>query len=308
MRRTFVDHAIAVDVVSQLVYYTDSGSIFAMKLEGGYPISLITSGQPGKALVLDPKRGMMYWLNGRNIDAAAMDGTQHRVITHTTGDSTGLTIDSQGERLYWSTVASWNSQGELGSVTLDGSSRTLLMQRPESRITGLAFLGGSVYYIDRLSRFIWKLDLSESTPTPEPVGPAMYGMTSGIAAYSSEQYTQGAQTNGSCGISNGGCKDMCLSTPGGPRCACRIAAKFVFGSQCSFPRSLSKQVGKIRRSIFGHVLRVLVGILHNWPCDLRLLDQHDTGVALTGTPPTYLTCCYQHSKRRASSCGRSKTL
>ena len=42
-------------------------------------------------------------------------------------------------------------------------------------------------------RHIWKLDLTESTPTPQPVGPAMYGFASGIAAYSSEHYTQGEE-------------------------------------------------------------------------------------------------------------------
>ena len=43
----------------------------------------------------------------------------------------------------------------------------------------------------------------------------------------------GEQTNGSCHDSNGGCTDICLSTPHGPRCACWIAADFVFGSKCS---------------------------------------------------------------------------
>ena len=51
------DRGIAVDVVSRLVYYTDSDSIFAMKLDGGYPFSLIKSGRPRRALVLDPPRG-----------------------------------------------------------------------------------------------------------------------------------------------------------------------------------------------------------------------------------------------------------
>ena len=42
-------------------------------------------------------------------------------------------------------------------------------------------------------------------------------------------------TNGSCGDDNGGCKDICLSTPNGPRCACWIGKDFVFGSKCSVP-------------------------------------------------------------------------
>ncbi|KAI0225835.1 Mucin-like protein [Lamellibrachia satsuma] len=221
------DRGIAVDVVSRLVYYTDSDSIFAMKLGGGYPFSLIKAGRPRRALVLDPPRGMMYWLNGNNIEAAAMDGTKHRVITYANDYPTGLTIDSHGGRLYWST------QRTLESVALDDKNKTRLMERSDVRITGLTFLAGNLYYVDRLSRNIWKLDLSESTPTPQAVGPAIYGHISGIGAYSSDHHTEGSQTDSSCGISNGGCKDICLSTPNGPRCACWVGADFLFGSNCS---------------------------------------------------------------------------
>ena len=66
-----------------------------------------------------------------------------------------VSLNYPGERLYWSTGYRHSSQSELGSVALDGSSRTLLMQKPESRIIGLAFLGGNLYYIDRFSRYKW---------------------------------------------------------------------------------------------------------------------------------------------------------
>ena len=52
------DRGIAVDVVSRLVYYTDIESIFAMKLDGGYPFRLVVKKiYPMRALVLDPPRG-----------------------------------------------------------------------------------------------------------------------------------------------------------------------------------------------------------------------------------------------------------
>ena len=52
------DRGIAVDVVSRLVYYTDIESIFAMKLDGGYPFRLVVKkNYPMRALVLDPPRG-----------------------------------------------------------------------------------------------------------------------------------------------------------------------------------------------------------------------------------------------------------
>ena len=52
-----------------------------------------------------------------------------------------------GERLYWST------ESKLESVALDGSDRTLLITRGNAMITGLAFLGGNLYYVDRFSRY-----------------------------------------------------------------------------------------------------------------------------------------------------------
>ena len=52
-----------------------------------------------------------------------------------------------GERLYWST------ESKLESVALDGSDRTLLLTRGNAMITGPAFLGGNLYYVDRFSRY-----------------------------------------------------------------------------------------------------------------------------------------------------------
>ena len=38
----------------------------------------------------------MYWRLGTNIETAAMDGTQRRVLVIEVGDSYGLTIDPKG--------------------------------------------------------------------------------------------------------------------------------------------------------------------------------------------------------------------
>ena len=40
---------------------------------------------------------MMYWLNGDNIEAAAMDGTQHKIITYIDTYPRSLTIDIKGK-------------------------------------------------------------------------------------------------------------------------------------------------------------------------------------------------------------------
>ncbi|KAK2190863.1 hypothetical protein NP493_66g06040 [Ridgeia piscesae] len=227
--RGYDRRGVAVDVVSQLMYYTDGG-IYAMRLDGGYPFLLVKSGQPRDALVLDLPRGMMYWLNRQYIEGAAMDGTEHRVVVNTNVYyPSRLAIDSQGKRLYWSRDTT------IGSVAFDGTNKKTVIVSSHLGISGLAFLEGNLYYVDVYSRHIMKLDPSELNPTPQPVGPAIYGSLSGIAAYSSKRQSQDAMTNGSCGDDNGGCKDICLSTPNGPRCACWIGKDFVFGSKCSVP-------------------------------------------------------------------------
>ncbi|KAK2190867.1 hypothetical protein NP493_66g06051 [Ridgeia piscesae] len=218
---------IAVDVYSRLMYYTDGDTIFAMKLSGGYPFPLVNNTEAyGTTLVLDPIRGMMYWPQWRYIGMAAMDGTQRRKV-YVNNYPTSLTIDLQGKRLYWSTTTT------LESAALDGSDRKQLMTKSDASIKAVAFLAGNLYYVDMHSRYIWETNPSDSNPAPRPVGPAIYGYISGIAAYSSQQHIHDAHPNGSCGIENGGCKEICLSTPQGPRCACWIAAKFVFGEACS---------------------------------------------------------------------------
>ena len=42
-------------------------------------------------------------------------------------------------------------------------------------------------------RYIWETNPSESKPTPRPVGPAIYGYISNIAAYSSQQHIHGEE-------------------------------------------------------------------------------------------------------------------
>ena len=52
-----------------------------------------------------------------------------------------------GARIYWSTSS------KLESVALNGSDRTLLLTKENAPITGLAFFGGNLFYIDIFSRY-----------------------------------------------------------------------------------------------------------------------------------------------------------
>ena len=53
-----------------------------------------------------------------------------------------------GKRLYWSTTTT------LESAALDGSDRKQLMTKSDASIKAVAFLGGSLYYVDMYSRYM----------------------------------------------------------------------------------------------------------------------------------------------------------
>jgi len=52
-----------------------------------------------------------------------------------------------GGRLYWSTSTS------ISHGAVNDSDMTLLMDDSDIEITGLAFLAGNIYYVDRYSRY-----------------------------------------------------------------------------------------------------------------------------------------------------------
>ncbi|KAI0236214.1 hypothetical protein LSAT2_013173, partial [Lamellibrachia satsuma] len=96
----YYNHGIAVDVISRLVYYTGklirryadelilTGFVAARTFEGDHHFLLITMlNDVPRDIVLDHTRGMMYWRRGNKIEAAAMDGTQRRVLVTVAGDS-----------------------------------------------------------------------------------------------------------------------------------------------------------------------------------------------------------------------------
>ncbi|KAI0225833.1 hypothetical protein LSAT2_023402 [Lamellibrachia satsuma] len=96
--------AIAIDAISRLVYYTSRTEdtqlnlnfIAAMTLDGHHRFLLVTTkGNYINGIALDPITRMMYWHSRYSIEAAAMDGSQHRSLVNQADYVTSLTIDSK---------------------------------------------------------------------------------------------------------------------------------------------------------------------------------------------------------------------
>ncbi|KAI0233869.1 hypothetical protein LSAT2_015892 [Lamellibrachia satsuma] len=187
----YYNHGIAVDVISRLVYYTGkligryadelilTGFVAATTLEGDHHFLLITIlNDVPQDIVLDHIRGMMYWRLGFNIEAAAMDGAQRRILITVAGNSFGLTIDQKGQRLYWC------RSRIIESASLDGSDLKVLANT-EVALFFTTLLGENFYFTDR--RHIWRINVSESAPTTHQVGPAFSSLINGLAGYSSQQ-------------------------------------------------------------------------------------------------------------------------
>ncbi|KAK2190864.1 hypothetical protein NP493_66g06005 [Ridgeia piscesae] len=115
-------------------------------------------------IVLDPIGRMMYWRLGTNIETAAMDGTQRKVLVADVGSSLGLSVD------------------------LKGSDRIRLLNTTEE-LFFTAVLGEHLYFTNR--RHIWKINVSESTPIKHQVGPAFVSLINGLSGYSSKQDIHG---------------------------------------------------------------------------------------------------------------------
>ncbi|KAK2187815.1 hypothetical protein NP493_153g01016 [Ridgeia piscesae] len=161
-------------------------------------------------IILDPTKGLMYWRLGTNIETAAMDGTQRRVLVTEVGDSYGLSIDLKGQRLYWCNTKT------IESASLDGSDRRVLLNTTDA-LFFTTLLGEDLYFTDR--RHIWKINVSASTPSKQQVGPAFISLINGLAGFSSQEELHAGTTN-TCTNNNGGCEHVCFPTPKGPRCGC----------------------------------------------------------------------------------------
>lgn len=134
---------LAIDWMSRNIYWADEGrgAISVARIEDGMLSKrrLLISVPHPRSIVVDPKRGLMYWSQWESvvqvsvldintpasIQRAWMDGTHIEVLVHQNLHwPNGLAIDYSGKKIYWCDV----HLGRIERINLDGSGREVRLQ------------------------------------------------------------------------------------------------------------------------------------------------------------------------------------
>ncbi|KAG8200378.1 hypothetical protein JTE90_028559 [Oedothorax gibbosus] len=222
---------LAVDWMGRNLYWTDEGllSIFVAKLNDSSVKKMLIHEDLShpKAIVLDPKRGMMYWSDwasdlkvtvGGKIKRAHMDGSNAEVFV---GENlkwpNGLSIDYLDKKLYWCDAY----LHRLERISLDGSNREVLFEDENKDVFrhrrypyGLAHLDNIIFWSEYQRGLIQRLDLkTKNVTTLIEENPPVFQI---------KVFDIAMQTGiNDCTGNNGGCSELCLPTPGKAICACR---------------------------------------------------------------------------------------
>ncbi|CAL1298011.1 unnamed protein product [Larinioides sclopetarius] len=230
---------LAVDWMGRNLYWSDEGllSIFVARLDDSTIKKRIIHENMShpKAIVLDPKRGMMYWSDwsnemqnsgallpaiGGKIKSAYMDGSNIKdFLSEDLQWPNGLSIDYVEKKLYFCDAY----LHRLERIALDGSNREVLYEdinkdpfKHRGYPYGLAHLDDFVFWSEYQHGFIQRLNLKNKTVTTLiKENPPLFQI---------KIFDIAAQTGiNECSANNGGCSQLCLATPEGHVCACRDA-------------------------------------------------------------------------------------
>ncbi|XP_041369837.1 deleted in malignant brain tumors 1 protein-like [Gigantopelta aegis] len=229
-----VPDGIAIDSVSRLIFYTDTGNdiIAVMSIDGFAHKIIIDHGlDEPRAIVTDFNDGIIYWTDwGHNpkISRAFYDGTNQRaLITTGLGWPNGLTLDIENEKIYW-------CDGKTNKIEVannDGSQRRVLVQSRNSHFFGIVRYNNIVYYTDWQKSTLMKVNTDGSGNTP--IGPVAFGRVNDIHFHKNGYGQTGSN---SCSGGRGGCSHICLQTPDD-------------GFQCACPDGLSLQPNGVQCSV-----------------------------------------------------------
>ncbi|XP_064599623.1 nidogen-1-like isoform X3 [Liolophura sinensis] len=212
---------VAVDWLSRNLYWTDSGvdRIEVARLDGTYRRTLFDQGLVNpRSIVLNPSRGVFYWSDWNRadpkIERANMDGSEREIFVQSDISlPNALTLDTRAQQLCWGDAGTQRIE----CIRTDGVGRRViygLAQYPFS----LTFSGNNYYWTDWEMTSIPNINrnggqLNDALSLPIGGNGRLYGIVTAKE--------QCERVNNACGLNNGGCRFLCLPTPGGGRtCAC----------------------------------------------------------------------------------------
>ncbi|XP_028025930.1 low-density lipoprotein receptor-related protein 6 [Bombyx mandarina] len=209
---------LAIDWSGQNIYWTDTTTqrIEVSRLDGSSRRAIIWQGlKKPKSLVLDPKKGYMYWseLGSKSIKRAAMDGSSVSVFMEQVGRVHALAIDYERRAIYWAAL----DPPVVEFAFLNGTGRQTLADNIPMPYA-LALFNDSVYWGD------WNTGQIQQARKTD--GSNRKSIRKDLDYISDLKLYHRAKSMGSnqCGVDNGGCSHLCLPTPGDVRtdyrCAC----------------------------------------------------------------------------------------
>ncbi|XP_077986726.1 low-density lipoprotein receptor-related protein 5-like [Glandiceps talaboti] len=231
---------ISVDWLAFNLYWTDATTkaIYVSKLNGAFKTKLISENieQP-KCIVTNVAKMLLFWSDNSNpsrIEACSLSGLRRRILTSQNVISpTAMTIDYAKDRLYWAD----SGRRTVESIDFDGKERQIHISGPT--VVGLTM------YQDHL---FWSNDRPQSLTDFDHVKNTIVKV-SGLPNVPKDvlvfDRTIETTVTGPCDVNNGGCLEICVSTPFGAECLCsqpqipscitvvRCPIKFLYGSMNS---------------------------------------------------------------------------
>ncbi|KAJ0178036.1 hypothetical protein K1T71_005859 [Dendrolimus kikuchii] len=217
--------ALAVDFVGDNLYWTETdrtgskprGRVMVARTDGRYRRALVSAGiESPTSLVLDPQMGRMFWADAGSapkIEIAWMDGSKRRpIVTENIRHPTGLAIDyAMDHSIFWADT-------KLNTIEMmrhDGSNRKIILKGDHLRHPlSLDVFESSLYWVTRDTGELVRQDkFGRGVPfviSKDLVNP------SAVKVYHPRRYNTTVRS--SCARS--ACSHLCLSVPGGRRCAC----------------------------------------------------------------------------------------
>lgn len=172
-----------------------------------------------KTIALHPQKGWLYWIDKGGaqytayIGRGAMDGDSRSFfVSSNLFSPTGLTVDYQGDKLYWSD----SYMNTINYIGLDGTNRGELTHDPRADIMHIAIFGSHLYYTAVNRQFITKVNKETGTISSWMSETPEFGRLETLDIYPGDPMP----VNEKCAVNNGLCSTFCLPTPFGRTCAC----------------------------------------------------------------------------------------
>ncbi|XP_046542992.1 uncharacterized protein LOC124253292 [Haliotis rubra] len=214
-----VPNGIAVDPVTRLIFYTDTGNdvIVLMTIDGFAHLPIIKEDlDEPRAIVADSSTGLVYWCDyghSPKIERASYDGSMRTpLVTKNLVKPTGIAINPDGDELYWCDEGS----GTIEKSRLDGRHRVVLSSSVGSQYFGIMYFSDYLFFTDWSQQSVFRMNDDGSGMTK--LGPGGFGRLNDIH-YHRDGW--GPSGTNACSNGRGGCSHICLPNPGnGFYCVC----------------------------------------------------------------------------------------